>query len=169
MLFNPLKPFPYRWFYKPKYFLENLSHGWWNVRHGIRNLWDWAHVVWRLRDWDEHYLYDVMIHQLRLMERGTKYWHVARVDRSRREMQVARALLERLRDGRYDGIMEAFGRGKYQLEWIRTPHKLGQKVERKEHKNDARMAGYKLQEKQREADHELVWRLIKRHVSSWWD
>jgi hypothetical protein len=31
-----------------------------NIRVGIRNLWQWAPTIWRDRDWDGHYIYELL-------------------------------------------------------------------------------------------------------------
>jgi len=43
----------YRWFrwelpYQPKY-----------IKYGLKNLYKWFWVIWKDRDWDHHYIYQV--------------------------------------------------------------------------------------------------------------
>ena len=139
---------PFRLYSSGRYY---LTHPWEvavdayrDVRHGLRNLARWADCVWYLRDWDGAYLLDVMVRQLRTMEEGTARWHVARADRSRREMRVARCYLQRLRDDRYDAITEVFGRA-FSRESVR------------------------LRDAQAKHDREYAWRYVARHVDTWWD
>jgi len=58
--------------------LKNI-YWWWkfegrhyhkNFIRGIKNLWNWFPVVWYDRDWDQYFIYEVLIHKL---EKQAKY------------------------------------------------------------------------------------------------
>ena len=38
---------------------------WRNFKVGIKNLIYWAPVIWKNRDWDSHYIFEIMVHKLK--------------------------------------------------------------------------------------------------------
>jgi hypothetical protein len=53
--------------------------------HGIKKLWYWFPIIWKDRDWDQHYIFEVLKHKL---EAQSKY--IATNDRHTRARQDAR-------------------------------------------------------------------------------
>ena len=45
--------------------------------NGIKNLWSWFPVIWKDRDWDQTFIYEVLIHKLEKQAKyiGEREWH----------------------------------------------------------------------------------------------
>ena len=41
------------WIFDGKYFHKNFVKG-------VKNLWKWFPVIWKDRDWDDHYIFEVL-------------------------------------------------------------------------------------------------------------
>jgi hypothetical protein len=44
-----------------------LTQRWYNLKYGVRNLWRWAPIIWRDRDWDHGYLSRILEFKLYTM------------------------------------------------------------------------------------------------------
>ena len=57
-----------------------------NVMYGVKNLIKWFQTIWKDRDWDHHYIYDILKHKLEFQAN-----HIAKQDvhtRSQRDAEV---------------------------------------------------------------------------------
>ena len=70
----------YRWIrwelpYQPKY-----------IKNGIKNLYKWFWVIWRDRDWDHHYIFEVLKFKLEKQAKhlSEKDWH----ESSKRDAEI---------------------------------------------------------------------------------
>jgi len=43
---------------------RNIDTPYYNVKNGVANLWRWFPTVWKIRNWDYHYIYMVLHKQL---------------------------------------------------------------------------------------------------------
>lgn len=45
--------------------------------NGVKNLWSWFPVIWKDRDWDQTFIYEVLIHKLEKQAKyiGEREWH----------------------------------------------------------------------------------------------
>ena len=48
-----------------------------NFINGIKNLWNWFPTIWKDRDWDQTFIYEVLIHKLEKQAKyiGDRDWH----------------------------------------------------------------------------------------------
>jgi hypothetical protein len=81
----------------------------WNAKHlhrdiaqGFRNLRKWLPVIWRDRDWDSHYIYEVLKHKIQkqadYMQRADRY---VGIERDVEIMRLVCRLIERQQDETY--------------------------------------------------------------------
>ena len=70
----------YRWFrwelpYQPKY-----------IKYGLKNLYKWFWVIWKDRDWDHHYIFEVLKFKLEKQAKhlNERNWH----ESSKRDAEV---------------------------------------------------------------------------------
>ena len=70
----------YRWVrwelpYQPKY-----------IKHGVKNLYKWFWVIWKDRDWEHHYIFEVLKFKLEKQAKhlGERNWH----ESSKRDAEV---------------------------------------------------------------------------------
>jgi hypothetical protein len=86
--------------YYHKYFIQ-----------GIKNLWYWFPVIWKDRDWDDHYIFDVLKHKLKAQAKyiGDRDRHT-RAQQDARRMRLCVKLIEKVQDESY--AMEYMDYGK---------------------------------------------------------
>jgi hypothetical protein len=53
-----------------RYILNDLKYAHKHFATGVKNLWYWFPIIWTDRDWDQHYIYEMLKHKL---ERQAKY------------------------------------------------------------------------------------------------
>jgi len=53
-----------------RYILNDLQYAHKHFATGVKNLWYWFPIIWTDRDWDQHYIYEMLKHKL---ERQAKY------------------------------------------------------------------------------------------------
>lgn len=84
---------------------------WWNhdgkylhkqIWTGLKNLWYWFPVIWKDRNWDDHYIFEVMIHKLKAQSKyiGDRDIHT-RAKRDAEIMMTCVRLMERVREEHY--------------------------------------------------------------------
>jgi hypothetical protein len=50
--------------FKRLYWFRRISYGWYDFKHGIKNLIKWLPVIWKDRNWDSQYIYTILIKKL---------------------------------------------------------------------------------------------------------
>jgi len=84
---------------------------WWNhdgkyyhkyFKQGVKNIWYWFPIIWKDRDWDAQYIYEVMKHKLKAQAKyiGGRDFHTrAQLDAKR--MRICVNLIQKLQDDFY--------------------------------------------------------------------
>ena len=96
---------------RPRPNLVRRIYLWWNhegryyhkyFKQGIKNLWYWFPVIWKDRNWDTHFIYEVMKHKLKAQAQyiGDKDRHT-NAQRDARNMRICAKLIEKLQDDYY--------------------------------------------------------------------
>lgn len=69
---------------------------------GIKNIWYWFPVIWKDRNWDTHFIYEVMKHKLKAQAQyiGDKDRHT-RAQQDARNMRICVNLIQKLQDDYY--------------------------------------------------------------------
>jgi hypothetical protein len=73
-----------------------------DFKQGVKNIWYWLPVIWKDRNWDDHYIFEVLKHKLKAQanEIGTKDRHTrAQLDAKR--MNLCVKLIELVQDETY--------------------------------------------------------------------
>jgi hypothetical protein len=132
--------FAYKW-YLPSKIFANLWWAYINISRGIRNLITWFSVIFWL-DWiDWSYLCELMEKQLRIMaDRYKKYGSLTNKDKTVRETLICANLLKRLINDDY--LMKC----------------------REGNKGD-----YDKADRMQEYDKELLFKIMSKHLFTWWD
>jgi len=84
---------------------------WWNCdgkyyhkyfKQGVKNLIYWFPVIWKDRNWDTHFIYEVMKHKLKAQAKyiGAKDRHT-RAQQDARNMTICAKLIQKLQDDDY--------------------------------------------------------------------
>jgi hypothetical protein len=73
------------------------------LKRSIKNLWKWLPIIWKDRDWDHFYIYEIIEFKLRkqanyisTMDRHT------RAQEDARDMLICAELINKVKDGYYD-------------------------------------------------------------------
>ena len=100
---------------------------WWNhdgkyyhkyFKNGVKNLWYWLPIIWKDRNWDSHYIFEVLKHKLKSQAKyiSDRNWHT-RAQQDARRMRLCVSLIEKVQDETY--AMEYMDYGKDRV-WL-TP------------------------------------------------
>lgn len=164
---------------------------------GVKNLIKWFPVIWKNRDWDHTFIYDVLQFKLQQQAKyiGNKNRHVS-AKRDAEIMLLCTRLIEKSRDEFYD--MEYMDYHKSSYNWIDVIDRPDLKeldIEELEEDYDSYFAKYPNMHrrvmnmespvfeldgsKQRlamniayynnERCHELIFKIIQRNIRRWWD
>ena len=100
------------WKFEGRYYHKDLYRG-------IKNLLKWIPVIWKDRNWDHTFIYDIFEHKLKLQsEYIGKYGNHVTAKRDAEIMMVCVKLIQRLKDGYYDGENHDYHKTKYWFEDI---------------------------------------------------
>jgi len=100
------------WKFEGRYYHKDLYRG-------IKNLLKWIPVIWKDRNWDHTFIYDILEHKLKLQsEYIGKYGNHVTAKRDAEIMMVCVKLIQRLKDGYYDGENHDYHKTKYWFEDI---------------------------------------------------
>lgn len=83
------------------------------IKYGLYNLWIWRKVIWRDRNFDYAYLYDIMEFKLDLLYKGLISYNNTSHD-DYRYILIAKDLIRKIRDEEYLFIDEPHSKSKIQ-------------------------------------------------------
>lgn len=92
------------WHHDGKYYHKYL-------KHGIQNIIYWFPIIWKDRNWDDHYIFDILKHKLKAQSKyiGGNDRHT-RAQQDARRMRLCVSLIEKVQDETY--TMEYMDYGK---------------------------------------------------------
>jgi hypothetical protein len=69
---------------------------------GLKNLWYWFPIIWKDRHWDDHYIFEVMMHKLKAQSKyiGDRDWHTT-AKRDAEIMMTCVRLMKLVKDEHY--------------------------------------------------------------------
>ena len=84
---------------------------WWNhdgrylyreIKIGIKNIWYWLPIIWKDRNWDSHYIFEIMIHKIKAQSKyiGERGMHT-RAERDAEIMMTCVRLMALIQDDFY--------------------------------------------------------------------
>jgi hypothetical protein len=148
-----------------------------NIKHGIRNLWRWFPIIWKDRDWDQYYIFELLKFKFKNMEHNFRnYAHIADADKVADDLKVCQLLLKRLiEDDYYDNVYKWHDKkwGELEVDWDKSPIKFSRRYvnskeeKEKEHKEYMRL--YNREEMLRKQDIRYLFHIITRKITMWWD
>jgi hypothetical protein len=88
---------PYLWWkFEGRYYHKDLYRG-------IKNLIQWFPVIWKDRDWDSYYIFQILEHKLKLQAKGIAKRDIhVNAQRDAEIMRTCVRLMEKVRDGYYE-------------------------------------------------------------------
>jgi hypothetical protein len=66
-----------------------------DIRHGIKNLWRWFPTIWRDRNWDGHFIFELLAKKLEFQAKhiGDRNWHM----NAKRDAEIMRLVVRLIR------------------------------------------------------------------------
>jgi hypothetical protein len=84
------------WKFEGRYYHKDLYRG-------IKNLIQWFPVIWKDRDWDSYYIFQILEHKLKLQAKGIAKRDIhVNAQRDAEVMMTCVRLMEKIRDGYYE-------------------------------------------------------------------
>jgi hypothetical protein len=70
---------------------------------GIKNIWYWLPIIWKNRNWDSHYIFEIMMHKIKAQSKyiGERDIHI-RAKRDAEVMMTCVRLIEKVQDEWYN-------------------------------------------------------------------
>jgi hypothetical protein len=154
------------------------------IRQGIKNLIIWFPVIWLDRNWDNLYIYQILRHKLHLTEQlirnhGHHFYHIEDANK----IKICVTLLDRLIEDEYHenvfknhykkwGEPEMNFRDSTEypdmhildIKYPLVKTEKDKEVERKQFRLKSKM-----EEAMREQDLDLLFKLMRKHIQTWWD
>ena len=170
--------------YSPVWFLEFVR--------GIQNLIHWLPVIWKDRHWDDHYIFEVLKHKIKLQQKYiVNSNRHTRVNIDNRDMTIVLNLIERIQDDYYalecyeyensNFRFEPAGDEKYTIEQdvisenydaylkkYRTSVRAVMKKDMETTTDKSKLCFWVAQHNQQKA-HDLLFRILKERLTWWWD
>jgi hypothetical protein len=116
-IIRKLKFIPMWWSNDGKYLHKHI----WT---GLKNLWYWFPVIWKDRNWDYHYIFEVMMHKLKAQSKyiGQRDWHT-RAQRDAEVMMTCVRLMKLVAEEHYSSEYMGYHKTKHWFEDV--PDKKG--------------------------------------------
>lgn len=75
-----------------------------NIKQGLKNLQYWLPVIWKDRDWDHHFIFEVLKHKLKAQAKyiGKRGIHTE-AKKDSRNMKICVSLIQKIQDEYYEG------------------------------------------------------------------
>ena len=175
--------------YSPVWFLEFVR--------GIQNLIHWLPVIWKDRHWDDHYIFEVLKHKIKLQQKYiVNSNRHTRVNIDNRDMTIVLNLIERIQDEYY--ALECYeyensrlrfeptgelhdGEETYSVERdlisenydaylkkYRTSVRAVMKKDMETTTDKSKLCFWVAQHNQQKA-HDLLFKILKERLTWWWD
>jgi hypothetical protein len=96
---------------QPRPNLFRRIYNWWRwdgqylpkeIKRGIQKIWYWLPIIWKDRDWDGHYIFEIMKHKLQAQAKyiGDRDFHT-RAQQDARRMRLCVKLMQKIQDEDY--------------------------------------------------------------------
>jgi hypothetical protein len=139
---------------------------WSRLKWGVWNLIVWFPVIWRDRQWDDHFLYAVMLKKLQRMEKlQRKYGMSVDSHLYAKQMRICIFLLKRMMKDDYYRIPAS--QRKAMDERTDYISYLNRDMPRREHQDI--LDAVELEGHLEKMDRELLFKTLRKHVRKWWD
>lgn len=149
-----------------------------NFLDGVKRVFSWLPIIWRDRDYDQSYLYEIMRHKLRSMEKffSGDFAFAANADKAAREIHHAIWLLDRIiAEDYYDDAFrfhrKKWGEPIHEIvygQWHVTYPNATTEEEYEQARKEA-MTALKNAEKSKINDVRYLMHLLGKHSLGWWD
>ena len=140
-----------------------IKDKYYSIKNGIWNIIRWFPVIWEDRDWDDYYIFALLYHKFRNMEkyfRSNNTYSVEALDVADK-IKVAKLLCKRIIDDNYVDnalipVEQKYGELKYHFESTNEESK-------------ARQRAYRHSDYMKKQDIEYLFKLLSKHIQEFWD
>lgn len=141
------------------------------IKNGILNLIDWAPIIWKDRDYDHSFLFDIMIKKMNRMEKFFKSENCWSVDGIKNAKQICEAIvmLEYIRDEKFEE--EAFKEyhDKYSMSHLTFEEMIDTIQQEDADRTAVFRKSMKKQEELYNTAADALFKNLKENMLSWWD
>ena len=149
------------------------------IWHGIKNIISWFPIIWRDRDWDHWYIYEILGFKLKRMEKlFRKYGHAEESEAIADQIKEVSVALERLIEDDYCADLHSAIRERWgELEFVDIGEdgystlkatKVHTKEDEVAHDEDLRKCFF-TEEKEISKDLAFVFETMRDNIRGWWD
>lgn len=154
-----------------------------DIRTGIKNLIIWFPVIWKDKNWDHWFIYEILHKKLSLMEHFIRnYGHHVRAEQDADNIKKCVLLLKRLKDDEYHENAFKQHREKWgepEFEWKESDRPNSSQLHIKH--DSVKTEKDKIREQKdfktaceredflKQQDLDLLFTLMGKHIQTWWD
>ena len=158
--------------------------------NGVKNLWNWFPVIWKDRDHDQHFIYEVLIHKLEKQAKyiGERDWHT-RAKRDAEKMLLCARLARIQQEDLYQFEFTEYLDQDFEFvptdeteKWFtmestitrdnlidyfykyRRQHKLINKTDK-----DTKRIAIEIARNNQERSRKLLFKIMEENIGKWWD
>lgn len=111
---------------KPRPNIFKRIHLWWKydgrylhreIKTSIKKVWYWLPIIWKDRDWDSHYIFEVMKHKLKAQTKyiGERNFYT-KAQQDARRMRICVKLIQKIQDDEYSAEYMDYVKDKHWFE-----------------------------------------------------
>ena len=154
------------------------------IRYGLKNLVLWFPVIWNDRNWDHIFIYQILRHKLHLTEQLIRNHghHVNHIEDANK-IKTCVLLLDRLiKDDYHDNVYKEHYKKWGHPEMVFTDstdypdcsvvnikYPNVRSKEDREKENKSFKLNIEKEQKMKDQDLDLLFKLMRKHIQSWWD
>jgi hypothetical protein len=158
--------------------MNKLRDVYYSIKYGIINLIRWFSVIWKDRDWDDHFIYILLKKKLEYMEkffRSDDAWSTnAKQDAD--NIKHAINLLDRIIDGVHleeamKPFYEKYPDYEFKFEFKSCEDGIGSKLVNNDtpEQKELQYKCYREADKLEDNDFDELFSFLRKHVREWWD
>jgi len=131
--------------------------------YGIKNLTRWFPVIWKDKDWDQHFIWEVMIQKLKFQAKyiGERDIHT-RAKRDAEIMMTCVRLMERIQEEYY--IAERFD-----YEYFKKYPLIYKKIKQQHPDKSKSTISFYMSYENHNGARKILFKLMEHNIESWWD
>lgn len=153
-----------------------------DIPYGVKSLYRWFKIIWKDRNWDHQYIYEILRHKLYWQERHIRLHDIhSNAHKNAKRIKTCYLLLDRLiKDEYYENAFYFHDKkwGESDFGWkpyndnhvmlnITRPNIFTKEDEEQEAKEYKRLS--KHESMLREQDLDMLFKIMRKHIQTWWD
>ena len=154
-----------------------------NIKYGLENLIMWFPVIWKDRNWDHTFIYEILKHKLDLTQKHLrKYGHHVDAEKDADRIKVCVNLLNRLiKDDYHENAFkkhhEKWGEPEFNWTDLQGSELSQLQINYKNVKTDQDKANQEKEYRKciereeflKNQDLDLLFKIMRKHIQGWWD